>query len=60
MRRCNGLTVTTSPRPRAHRDAEPIMDNKLTTDACERPQCGCLRTVRLAPRHVVVGQSPGR
>ena len=29
-------------------------------DACEWPQCGCLSTVRLAPRHVVVGQSPDR
>ena len=29
-------------------------------DACEWPQCGCLSTVRLAPHHVVVGQSPDR
>jgi hypothetical protein len=40
---------------RAQRDARSE-HGYLTTDACEWPQCGCLSTVRLAPRHVVVEQ----
>ena len=37
MRRCYGLTVTTSPRTHARSD-----HGYLTTDACEWPQCGRL------------------
>jgi hypothetical protein len=45
LRRVNtGLTMSTSE----------------VTDACEWSQCGCLSTVKLAPHHVVVGQSPDR
>jgi hypothetical protein len=39
---------------------DPITRGYLTTDAFERPPCECLSTVRLAPHHVVVGQSPDR
>ena len=38
IRRCNGLTVTTSPRRLAHRDARSD-HGYLTTEACEWPQC---------------------
>ena len=36
------------------------MSTSEVTDACEWPRCGCLSTVRRAPHHVVVGQSPDR
>ena len=59
MRHSNGLTVTTSLCGLAHRDAR-AKNGYLTTDACEWPQCECLSTVRLAPLHVMVGQSSDR
>ena len=72
---CGGETLTRSMRrvanatllrfdrynepPDSHRDAQSD-HGYLTTDACEWPQCGCLSTVRLAPHHAAVGQSPDR
>jgi hypothetical protein len=57
--RCNSLTVTMCPHTCVYIERDARSEHGyLTTDARELLKCGRLSTLRLAPPHLVVGQSP--